>query len=284
MAWRLTQFLIEGELDNTQPDKVTGWMSFTGMKDKMTFNLEGNFHRDIRGAKIHFTGDGKADNPQAAAHMDGLAQHQTGKVGDITAGLPPHDYGHEPYVEWYGVDNGRVVIEPEPNRIAIIGSPIPFIESDPISRTEQRQNMAEFLGEMAKAVDIPVENAISTDGVTVQVRGNEVKRGHKLLTEELRRQLPALYAQESKGGKAIAYAKFFTPDSGFTWYASEFDGEDTFFGLVDGQFKELGYFSLTELETTTGPMGLPIERDLWFKPTPLEKIAPELFRNEENGR
>jgi hypothetical protein len=31
-------------------------------------------------------------------------------------------------------------------------------------------------------------------------------------------------------------------------------------------------------------MGLPIERDLWFKPTPLEKIAPEMFRNEEEGR
>lgn len=57
MAWRPTQFVQEGELDNTCPDKVTGWIKFADMKDKVTFDLEGNFHRDIRGAKIHFTGD-----------------------------------------------------------------------------------------------------------------------------------------------------------------------------------------------------------------------------------
>ena len=32
----------------------------------------------------------------------------------------------------------------------------------------------------------------------------------------------------------MAQVKFFTPDSNLTWYASEFDGEDIFFGLVSG--------------------------------------------------
>ena len=77
------------------------------------------------------------------------------------------------------------------------------------------------------------------------------------------------------------YVKFFTPDSNWTWYATEFDGEDTFFGLVEGLCKEVGYFSLSELETVRGPMGLPIERDIHFKPKALEEIAPELFREEE---
>ena len=54
MAWRPTQYLIEGELDNTQPGKVTGWMRFAGLKQLVTFDLSGNFHRDIRGAKIRF--------------------------------------------------------------------------------------------------------------------------------------------------------------------------------------------------------------------------------------
>jgi hypothetical protein len=27
-------------------------------------------------------------------------------------------------------------------------------------------------------------------------------------------------------------------------------------------------------------MGLPIERDLWWKPKTLEEIAPEMFREE----
>jgi hypothetical protein len=282
MAWRLTEQLMQGILDNTEPNRVTGWIQFAGLSERVILNLEGNFHRDIRGAKIRFTGEGKADDPEAARYLEGFSLTQTGKVGDITSGGPPFDYGKDVYIEWYGIENGRVVIEPDPNRIEIIGTPIPYIESDPISRTEQRQNMSEFLGEMASAVGIPVENTACTDGVTIQIRGNETKRGHKLMTEELRKQLPPLYAQENKGGKAMVYAKYFC--GSWTWYATEFDGEDTFFGLVIGQETELGYFSLSELETTTGPMGLPIERDLYWKPTPLEKIVPELFRDEEGGR
>ena len=57
-----------------------------------------------------------------------------------------------------------------------------------------------------------------------------------------------------------------------------------FFGLVDGFEKELGYFSLAELEAVRGPLGLPIERDLYWKPKTLEEIAPELFANlQEKG-
>ena len=92
------------------------------------------------------------------------------------------------------------------------------------------------------------------------------------MTADLRTQLPQLYSQEEVDDpKAIA--KFFTPDSNWTWYATEFDGKDTFFGLVDGFEKELGYFSLKELESIRGAFGLPIERDLWFEPTPLSEIS-----------
>ncbi len=100
----------------------------------------------------------------------------------------------------------------------------------------------------------------------------------KLLTQEIRKKLPPLYSQESKGGDAIAIVKFFTPTSQWTWYVTEFDGEDLFFGLVDGFEKELGYFSLKELESIRGPLGLPIERDLYWQPKPLKEIAPKLFR------
>ena len=31
MAWRPNRYLLEGELDNTQPGKVTGWMRFAGL-------------------------------------------------------------------------------------------------------------------------------------------------------------------------------------------------------------------------------------------------------------
>lgn len=70
----------------------------------------------------------------------------------------------------------------------------------------------------------------------------------------------------------MAWVKYFTPDSSWTWYATEFDGQDTFFGLVQGLEEELGYFSLAELQQVRGPLGLPIERDLHFQPTPLSQL------------
>jgi hypothetical protein len=92
-----------------------------------------------------------------------------------------------------------------------------------------------------------------------------------LLTKANRKSLPKLYSQDGKGMDAIAQVKFFTPDSNWTWYASEFDGEDLFFGLVVGQSTELGYFSLSELKTVRGAFGLPVERDRYFSPKPLRE-------------
>src|SRR5713226_7696141 len=90
-------------------------------------------------------------------------------------------------------------------------------------------------------------------------------RRHKLLDQESRKNLPELYSNEDTGLEAKAIVKFFSPDSNWTWYASEFDGQDLFFGLVVGLETELDYFSLSELETAKGALGLPIERDRYFE-------------------
>ena len=95
----------------------------------------------------------------------------------------------------------------------------------------------------------------------------------KLLTEEIRRRLPALYATQNDDDP-IVQVKFFTPWTGWTWLATEFDGEDTFFGLVEGFETEWGYFSLNEIESARGPGGLQIERDLYFEPTPVSELSP----------
>lgn len=92
-----------------------------------------------------------------------------------------------------------------------------------------------------------------------------------LLTDELRQQLPPLYATEHHDDPVVQ-TKFFTPDAQWTWYATEFDGEDLFFGLVVGMETELGYFSLSELQTVRGRFGLPVERDLSFRPMPLSQV------------
>ena len=95
---------------------------------------------------------------------------------------------------------------------------------------------------------------------------------YEFFPDEVREKLPPLYDGEELGLMAQALVKFFTPDSNWTWYASEFDGEDIFFGLVSGFMAELGYFSLSELQSVTGPLGLPIERDLHFEPQTLKAL------------
>ena len=93
----------------------------------------------------------------------------------------------------------------------------------------------------------------------------------KLLTKALRKQLPPLYSTEGQKDPMVI-CKFFYPDFSWSWYAVEFDGEDLFFGFVDGDFPELGYFRLSELEANRGELGLPIERDLYFEPCRLSVI------------
>lgn len=91
-----------------------------------------------------------------------------------------------------------------------------------------------------------------------------------LLTEELRAQLPPLYAQEEvELEDKTVYVKFFTPDANWTWFVTEGspEGDDfLLFGFVYGHTGEWGYSSLNELEALRGPLGLPIERDLSFRP------------------
>lgn len=108
----------------------------------------------------------------------------------------------------------------------------------------------------------------------------------ELLPDEIREKLPPLYSGEEKGLEAEALVKFFTPDSSWTWYASEGSPVDAdgyydtdkpkvdflFFGLVAGLNVELGYFALSELQEARGLMGLPIERDLYFKSKTLREL------------
>ena len=153
MAFRPTGYLMEGELDNTQLGKVTGWIRFAGMKGRVVLRLRGNFHRDIQGAKIRFTGEAKTHSLEATAHMQGFSSCQNGKVGNITAGLPPADYGDEPFVEWYSEENGRVVIEPQKEQLEVIGEPLPLDKAVRVSAEEQAANLKEFLDTLVQDME-----------------------------------------------------------------------------------------------------------------------------------
>ena len=97
-----------------------------------------------------------------------------------------------------------------------------------------------------------------------------------LSAPEVLGKLPPLYFSETLSPEnTLVPVKFFTPDTDWTWYAIEYDPETrTFFGLVDGFERELGYFNLDELESLRGPIGLSVERDLyWNESTTLSEIA-----------
>lgn len=93
----------------------------------------------------------------------------------------------------------------------------------------------------------------------------------QLLPAWVLKGLPPLGATEGHADP-ICQVKFFYPDFSWSWYAIEFDGDDLFFGLVDGFERELGYFRLSELLENRGKLGLEIERDCHFRPTPLSKL------------
>lgn len=113
------------------------------------------------------------------------------------------------------------------------------------------------------------------DNIPPDLEKLDRERGHKLLDEETRRRLPPLYSGKELGLNGVAQVKLFTPDSNYAWYASEFDGKEVFFGLIIGQEIELVYFALSELREMRGPLGLLIERDLYFEPTSLRELIDQ---------
>jgi hypothetical protein len=99
----------------------------------------------------------------------------------------------------------------------------------------------------------------------------------ELLTDEIKKTLPKLYSQDSNTDP-VCVLKFFTPDADWTWYVVEGseqqDGDWVFFGMVTSPmcpFGEMGCFTLLELMSVRGALGLPIERDLYWTPRPIRE-------------
>ena len=107
----------------------------------------------------------------------------------------------------------------------------------------------------------------------------------KLLTKELEKKIPPLYSQENNPDPMVV-AKFFFPAGSATWWIIEGQWEEygeykdyTMFGLCmlfTPQEAELGYISLNELASVTGPFGLKVERDMYWEPVPLSKVKERL--------
>lgn len=116
----------------------------------------------------------------------------------------------------------------------------------------------------------------------------------KLLTAAIIKQLEKtpLYSTE-KQDVAPVLVKFFNPCGAGTWYVLEASKtcddcgavkcecpnrtEDwMFFGLADLHEKELGYFTLSELQSVRLPFGLRIERDPYFDGMVVDKTTNQV--------
>ncbi|MEQ9263280.1 MAG: DUF2958 domain-containing protein [Owenweeksia sp.] len=95
----------------------------------------------------------------------------------------------------------------------------------------------------------------------------------KLMTKTLKQRFAEI-GDQSEESNPLVIAKFFNPCGSGTWYATEYDPETRiFFGYVTRlQFDEWGSFSLDELQELKLPLGLKIERDLWFKEKPFSEL------------
>lgn len=77
-------------------------------------------------------------------------------------------------------------------------------------------------------------------------------------------------SEEQDGFDPFPVVKLFTPDAAATWLLTEGYVEESdvrLFGLCDLGLgsPELGYALLSEIEDVCGELGLPVERDLYFK-------------------
>ena len=93
----------------------------------------------------------------------------------------------------------------------------------------------------------------------------------ELITQNIKEQIPKLYETEEQNNP-IVYVKLFL--DGWTWFITEISIDNNIcFGYVISPFgAELGYFSLEEIKSIKGTLGIGVERDLSFKPTKLSII------------
>jgi hypothetical protein len=97
----------------------------------------------------------------------------------------------------------------------------------------------------------------------------------KIVTEEFKELFKdyPLYSQEHERDPLVI-CKLFNPCGSATWFLLEYDPvEKIAFGYVVGLAEnELGYISLTEVESIKGPLGIGIEQDLYFVQKRLSEV------------
>jgi hypothetical protein len=132
MAWRISDSVVDGELDNTVKGRVTGWIRLSGRPDPLALDLEGDCHPDLAGWRLRIVRLDPVPPWADPVDLSRVFAEQMGHTGDITADQllrhydcpveellariragepPPTQYRKALYLEWFSQRNGRVVIQ-----------------------------------------------------------------------------------------------------------------------------------------------------------------------------
>jgi hypothetical protein len=119
-----------------------------------------------------------------------------------------------------------------------------------------------------------INHKIANLGLSVIDESTGQQRMEYWLPEEIKEMLIEEFKRPDGQKTNIALVKYFL--GGFTWYASEYEPRPDewigdFFGVVDGQFKEMGSFNLKEMRDVRLRNIWPVERDFHFVPKPLSE-------------
>lgn len=91
---------------------------------------------------------------------------------------------------------------------------------------------------------------------------------------EIFRKACQLRGASPRSSSKVARVKIFDPCGSWTWFVSSWNPKtNECFGLVKGVATEFGSFSLEELSSVKGPLGIGLEVDVWFEPGPIDSLG-----------
>lgn len=111
MTLRLDGLVVRGEIDNTRPYSVCGWLKLRGHRMPLTLNLTGDCGPTLKGMRIRFEhpippDDRDDDGPD----LSELAWQQIGPTGSIGIEATATGTPGRLTLEWFS-QNGRVTLE-----------------------------------------------------------------------------------------------------------------------------------------------------------------------------
>jgi hypothetical protein len=172
MAFRIHDSVVRGEIDNRVKGIVRGKIWIHKRKEPLLLRLKGNTCPDIAGCLLKFT---NLHTSFSHPGLKTLSQFQSGQVGDITASRkvrefdipfgdaykmikrgkkPPEHTANSFYLEWYSIQNGRVVIESTGYELEISPPQRRMTPEEDEARAKQSaEGMDWFLQKISEAIE-----------------------------------------------------------------------------------------------------------------------------------